>query len=117
MTKTNQNMNELSSKSNIKIYTKLSEIYSKDSIKSSIESQYEDFRSKFHFLYKTDPTTIIRVPYTATLFGDPITKFFSNKIVANLSSELIIFFNRNINNELNIKYFEMYKKLKKILVK
>ena len=107
------NQNQNTSKSNLKIYTKLSEIYSEDSIKSTIESQYEDFRSKFNFLYKQDPTTIIRVPYTATLFGDPVTKFFSNKIVVNLSSELILLFNKNNNNALNIKYFENVQEIKK----
>ena len=100
-------------KNNLKIYTKLDELYSKESISASIESQYEDYRSKFNYLYKTDPTTIIKIPYTATLFGDPITQLFSNKIVVNLSSELIIFFNRNTNNELNIKYFENVQEIKK----
>ncbi len=57
-------------KNTLKICTKLEEIYSKSSIENFIESQYEDLRSKFNFLYKEDPTTIIRVPYTAILFGD-----------------------------------------------
>ena len=100
------------SKTNLKIYTKLEEIYSKESIISSIESEYEDFRSKFNYLYKSDPTTIIKVPYTSTLFGDPITQLFSNKIVSNLSSELILFFNKNNNSELNIKYFENVQEVK-----
>ena len=95
----NSNKNQITDKNNLKIYTKLDELYSKESISASIESQYEDYRSKFNYLYKTDPTTIIKIPYTATLFGDPITQLFSNKIVVNLSSELIIFFNRNTNNE------------------
>ena len=99
-------------KSNLKIYTKLDEIYSKELISSSIESEYEDFRSKFNYIYKSDPTTIIKVPYTSTLFGDTVTKLFSNKIVANLSSELILFFNKNNNSELNIKYFENVQEIK-----
>ena len=109
----NSNKNQITDKNNLKIYTKLDELYSKESIRASIESQYEDYRSKFNYLYKTDPTTIIKIPYTATLFGDPITQLFSNKIVVNLSSELIIFFNRNTNNELNIKYFENVQEIKK----
>ena len=109
----NSNKNQITDKNNLKIYTKLDELYSKESISASIESQYEDYRSKFNYLYKTDPTTIIKIPYTATLFGDPITQLFSNKIVVNLSSELIIFFNRNTNNELNIKYFENVQEIKK----
>ena len=108
----NSNQKQISSKDGLKIYTKLEEIYSKESINSIIESEYEDFRSKFNYLYKTDPTTIIKVPYTAILFGDPITHLFSNKIVANLSSELIIFFNKNPNNELNLKYFENAQEIK-----
>ena len=108
----NSNQKQISSKDGLKIYTKLEEIYSKESINSTIESEYEDFRSKFNYLYKTDPTTIIKVPYTAILFGDPITHLFSNKIVANLSSELIIFFNKNQNNELNLKYFENAQEIK-----
>ena len=47
---------------------------------NDIESQYEDLRSKYNLLYKTDPTTILRVPFTATLFGDTVTQLFSNKI-------------------------------------
>ena len=109
----NSNKNQITDKNNLKIYTKLDELYSKESISASIESQYEDYRSKFNYLYKTDPTTIMKIPYTATLFGDPITQLFSNKIVVNLSSELIIFFNRNTNNELNIKYFENVQEIKK----
>ena len=109
----NSNKNQITDKNNLKIYTKLDELYSKESISALIESQYEDYRSKFNYLYKTDPTTIIKIPYTATLFGDPITQLFSNKIVVNLSSELIIFFNRNTNNELNIKYFENVQEIKK----
>ena len=108
----NSNQKQISSKDGLKIYTKLEEIYSKESINSTIESEYEDFRSKFNYLYKTDPTTIIKVPYTAILFGDPITHLFSNKIVANLSSELIVFFNKNPNNELNLKYFENAQEVK-----
>ena len=108
----NSNQKQISLKDGLKIYTKLEEIYSKESINSTIESEYEDFRSKFNYLYKTDPTTIIKVPYTAILFGDPITHLFSNKIVANLSSELIIFFNKNPNNELNLKYFENAQEIK-----
>ena len=108
----NSNQKQISSKDGLKIYTKLEEIYSKESINNTIESEYEDFRSKFNYLYKTDPTTIIKVPYTAILFGDPITHLFSNKIVANLSSELIIFFNKNPNNELNLKYFENAQEIK-----
>ena len=108
----NSNQKQISSKDGLKIYTKLEEIYSKESINSTIESEYEDFRSKFNYLYKTDPTTIIKVSYTAILFGDPITHLFSNKIVANLSSELIIFFNKNPNNELNLKYFENAQEIK-----
>ena len=100
------------SKTSLKIYTKLEEIYSKESVLNSIESEYEDFRSKFNYLYKSDPTTIIKVPYTCTLFGDPVTKLFSNKIVSNLSSELILFFNKNNNYELNIKYFENVQEVK-----
>ena len=96
-----KNQNQISDKNSLKIYTKLDELYSKESINTSIESQYEDFHSKFNYLYKTAPTTIIKIPYTITLFGDPITKFFSNKIVSNLSAELILFFNKNTNNELN----------------
>jgi galactokinase len=101
-----------SKKNELKIYTKLNEIYSEESIESSKESEYEDLRSKYNFLYKNDPTTIIRVPYTATLFGDTITQLFSNKIVANLSSELIILFNKNTTNELNIKYFDNIQQIK-----
>ena len=97
---------------NLKIYTKLEEIYSKSSIDNYIEAQYEDLRSKYNFLYKEDPTTIIRVPYTATLFGDTITQLFSNKIVTNLSSELIVLFNKNKINELNIKYFDNIQQIK-----
>ena len=100
------------SKTSLKIYTKLEEIYSKESVLNSIESEYEDFRSKFNYLYKSDPTTIIKVPYTSTLFGDPVTQIFSNKIVSNLSSELILFFNKNNNSELNIKYFENVQEVK-----
>ena len=99
-------------KNNLKIYTRLEDIYSKELVSSSIESEYEDFRSKFNYIYKSDPTTIIKVPYTSILFGDPITKLFSNKIVANLSSELILFFNKNNNSELNIKYFENVQEIK-----
>ena len=109
-------MSDLKSKKNeIKIYTKLDEIYSKESIENSIESQYEDLRSKYNFIYQNDPTTIIRIPFTATLFGDSITQLFSNKIVTNLSSELIILFNRNTTNELNIKYFDNIQQVKKII--
>ena len=100
------------SKTSLKIYTKLEEIYSKETVLNSIESEYEDFRSKYNYLYKSDPTTIIKVPYTCTLFGDPVTKLFSNKIVSNLSSELILFFNKNNNSELNIKYFENVQEVK-----
>ena len=108
-----KNPNQINDKNSLKIYTKLDELYSKESINTSIESQYEDFHSKFNYLYKTAPTTIIKIPYTITLFGDPITKLFSNKIVSNLSSELILFFNKNTNNELNIKYFENVQEVKK----
>ena len=108
-----KNQNQISDKNSLKIYTKLDELYSKESINTSIESQYEDFHSKFNYLYKTAPTTIIKIPYTITLFGDPITKLFSNKIVSNLSAELILFFNKNTNNELNIKYFENVQEVKK----
>ena len=106
-------MAELKEKKNIKIYTRLDEIYSIKSIEESIESQYEDLRSKYNFLYKTDPTTIIRVPFTATLFGDTVTQLFSNKIVTNLSSELILIFKRNTTNELNVKYFDNIQQIKK----
>ena len=106
-------MAELKEKKNIKIYTRLEEIYSIKSIQESIESQYEDLRSKYNFLYKTDPTTIIRVPFTATLFGDTVTQLFSNKIVTNLSSELILIFKRNTTNELNVKYFDNIQQIKK----
>ena len=106
-------MAELKEKKNIKIYTRLEEIYSIKSIEESIESQYEDLRSKYNFLYKTDPTTIIRVPFTATLFGDTVTQLFSNKIVTNLSSELILIFKRNTTNELNVKYFDNIQQIKK----
>ena len=83
-------MADLNSKKNeLIVFTKLDEIYSKETA-ASVESHYEDLRSKYNYLYKTDPTTIIRVPYTATLFGDTVTQLFSNKIVANLSSELIV---------------------------
>ena len=109
----NSSKNQNTEKNRLKIYTKLSEIYSQESINTSIESQYEDFHSKFNYLYKTPPTSIIKIPYTATLFGDPVTKLFSNKIVANLSSELILVFNKNNNNELNIKYFENVQEIKK----
>ena len=124
-------------KNEIKIYTKLEDIYTKlvkvhfkpeeipeeykklgkvdEFIKYSTESQYEDLRSKFNYLYKRDPTTIIRVPYTATLFGDSVTQLFSNKIVANLSSDLIILFDKNTTNELNIKYFDSLQQLKKTI--
>ena len=106
-------MSDLNSKKNsLKIYTKLDEIYSKELINSSIESQYEDLRSKYNFLFKNDPTTIIRVPYTVTLFGDTITQLFSNKIVTNLSSDLIVLFNKNISNELNVKYFDNIQQIK-----
>ena len=108
-----KNQNQISDKNSLKIHTKLDELYSKESINTSIESQYEDFHSKFNYLYKTAPTTIIKIPYTITLFGDPITKLFSNKIVSNLSAELILFFNKNTNNELNIKYFENVQEVKK----
>ena len=108
-----KNQNQINDKNSLKIYTKLDELYSKESINTSIESQYEDFHSKFNYLYKTAPTTIIKIPYTITLFGDPITKLFSNKIVSNLSAELILFFNKNTNNELNIKYFENVQEVKK----
>ncbi len=106
-------MAELKEKKNIKIYTRLEEIYSIKSIEESIESQYEDLRSKYNFLYKTEPTTIIRVPFTATLFGDTVTQLFSNKIVTNLSSELILIFKRNTTNELNVKYFDNIQQIKK----
>ena len=106
-------MAELKEKKNIKIYTRLDEIYSIKSIEESIESQYEDLRSKYNFLYKTDPTTIIRVPFTATLFGDTVTQLFSNKIVTNLSSELILIFKRNTTNEINVKYFDNIQQIKK----
>ena len=109
----NSSKNQNTEKNRLKIYTKLSEIYSQESISTSIESQYEDFHSKFNYLYKTPPTSIIKIPYTATLFGDPVTQLFSNKIVANLSSELILVFNKNNNNELNIKYFENVQEIKK----
>lgn len=106
-------MVELNTKNNIlKICTKLEEIYSKSSICNYIEAQYEDLRSKYYFLYKEDPTSIIKVPYTAILFGDPITQLFSNKIVTNLSSELIILFNKNKTNELNIRYFDNIQQVK-----
>ena len=108
-------MAELKEKKNIKIYTRLDEIYSIKSIEESIESQYEDLRSKYNFLYKTDPTTIIRVPFTATLFGDTVTQLFSNKIVTNLSSELILIFKRNTTNELNVKYFDNIQQIKKAI--
>ena len=108
-----KNQNQIIDKNSLKIYTKLDELYSKESINTSIESQYEDFHSKFNYLYKTAPTTIIKIPYTITLFGDPVTKLFSNKIVSNLSAELILFFNKNTNNELNIKYFENVQEVKK----
>ena len=103
-----------SKKNEIKINTKLDEIYSKENI-ATIEPLYEDLRSKYNFLFKTDPTTIIRVPYTATLFGDTITHLFSNKIVTNLSTELIIIFNKNTTNELNIKYFDNIQEVKKTI--
>jgi hypothetical protein len=105
-------MADLNSKKNeLIVFTKLDEIYSKETA-ASVESHYEDLRSKYNYLYKTDPTTIIRVPYTATLFGDTITQLFSNKIVANLSSELIVFFNKNTKNELTIKYFDNIQEVK-----
>lgn len=106
-------MTDLKEKKSIKIYTRLDEIYSIKSIEESIESQYEDLRSKYNLLYKTDPTTILRVPFTATLFGDAVTQLFSNKIVTNLSSELILIFKRNTANELNVKYFDNIQQIKK----
>ena len=106
-------MAEIKEKKNIKIYTRLDEIYSIKSIEESIESQYEDLRSKYNFLYKTDPAAILRVPFTATLFGDTVTQLFSNKIVTNLSSELILIFKRNTTNEINVKYFDNIQQIKK----
>ena len=93
-------------KNEIKICTKLTEIYSKENIDKSIESQFEDLHSKYNYLFKCDPEAIIRVPYSITLFGDTVTQLFSNKVIANLSNELIILFNKNNSNELNIKYFD-----------
>ena len=100
-----------SKKNELIVFTKLDEIYSKETT-TSIESHYEDLRSKYNYLYKTDPTTIIRVPYTATLFGDTVTQLFSNKIVTNLSSELIVLFNKSTKNELTIKYFDNIQEVK-----
>ena len=58
-----KNQDQISDKNSLKIYTKLDELYSKESINTSIESQYEDFHSKFNYLYKTAPTTIIKIIY------------------------------------------------------
>ena len=105
-----------SKKNELKIFTKLEEIYSSSKVKMNIiESEYEDLRSKYNLIYKNDPTTVIKVPYTATLFGDTITQLFSNKVVANLSSELIVFFNKNATNELNVNYFDNIHQIKKTI--
>ena len=58
---------------------------------------------------------MIRIPYTAILFGDLVTQLFSNKIVVNLSSDLIILFDKNTTNELNIKYFDSLQQVKKTI--
>ena len=99
---------EKSSPETLEMHTKLSEIFSlsKEEIDATIQPLFEDLRSKYSYLYKTDPKLIVKVPYSVILFGDNITKLHKNKIVANLDKSLIVFYSKSESKRLNIKYFD-----------
>ena len=95
------------------ICTLLKEIYPSAEIEEKYEPVYEDLRNKYRNLFsKTDPAMIVRVPYTITLFGDNITKLFPDKIVSNLSSDVVFFINKNTTDELNVKFFDNFYEFK-----
>ena len=96
---------------NLKIVTKLDEIYPKTEIEEIYEPLYEDLRSNYFKIFHSDPTSIIRVPYTVTLFGDNITKLFNDKIISNLKNDLIILYSKNNTKQLNIKFFDSVKEI------
>ena len=96
---------------NLKIVTKLDEIYPKTEIEEIYEPLYEDLRSNYFKIFHSDPTSIIRVPYTVTLFGDNITKLFNDKIISNLKKDLIILYSKNNTKQLNIKFFDSVKEI------
>ncbi len=96
---------------NLKIVTKLDEIYPKTEIEEIYEPLYEDLRSNYYKLFNTDPTSIIRVPYTITLFGDNVTKLFNDKIISNLKNDIIIISSKNKTKQLKINFFDSVKEL------
>ena len=96
---------------NFKIVTKLEQIYPKNEIDEIYEPLYEDLRSNYFKLFNTDPTSIIRVPYTVTLFGDYVTKLFNDKIISNLKNDIIIISSKNKIKQLKINFFDSVKEL------
>jgi hypothetical protein len=96
---------------NFKIVTKLEQIYPKNEIDEIYEPLYEDLRSNYYKLFNTDPTSIIRVPYTITLFGDNVTKLFNDKIISNLKNDIIIISSKNKTKQLKINFFDSVKEL------
>ena len=106
-------MSEKENESKFTIYTKLNEIYPSEKIEDTYLPIFEDLRNQFYKIYNnTDPSFIIRIPYTITLFGDYITKIFPDKIVANTTNDIIILFNSTNNTDLNIKFFDNIREFK-----
>ena len=106
-------MSEKENESKFTIYTKLNEIYPSEKIEDTYLPIFEDLRNQFYKIYNnSDPSFIIRIPYTITLFGDYITKIFPDKIVANTTNDIIILFNSTNNTDLNIKFFDNIREFK-----
>ena len=100
-------MNGKEVQSQFQIYTLLKEIYPSAEIEEKYEPIYQDLRNKFRNSFASqEPTLIVRVPYTITLFGDNITKMFPDKIVSNLSNDVIFLISKNTENELKVKFYD-----------
>ena len=100
-------MNGKEVQSQFQIYTLLKEIYPSAEIEEKYEPIYQDLRNKYRNSFASqEPTLIVRVPYTITLFGDNITKMFPDKIVSNLSNDVIFLISKNTENELKVKFYD-----------
>ena len=89
------------------VYTHLKEIYPPSEIEQKYMPLFEDLRSKYLSLYASqDPALIVSIPYTVTLFGDTISKLFSDRIVSNTSNDLILFLNQNSTSSIAIRFFD-----------
>ena len=89
------------------VYTHLKEIYPPSEIEHKYMPLFEDLRSKYLSLYcNQDPALIVSIPYTITLFGDCISKLFSDRIVSNTSNDLILLLNQNTTSSITIRFFD-----------